>query len=67
MDGDEFADTEYVDEGSDDDFQCLVEKNDPAGFGSDSILYKTGFSKVSKFLAFDLMPNLKVRTYRYLD
>lgn len=38
--------------------------SDKAGFDRDSIFYKTGISKVSKFLALDLMPNLKVRTHK---
>lgn len=40
-------------------------KEDEAGFSAGDILYRTGFSKVSKFLAFDLMPNLNVQTHRY--
>lgn len=38
--------------------------SDEAGFDRDSIFYRTGISKVSKFLALDLMPNLKVRTHK---
>lgn len=40
---------------------------DEAGFDSESQLYETGFTKVSKFLAFDLNPNLKIRTRRNLQ
>lgn len=45
----------------------FVEKDDEAGFSPDDILYETGFSKVSQFLAFDLMPNLTVQTHRFVD
>lgn len=38
------------------------EVEDDGGIDPDSELYETGFTKVSKFLAFDLMPKLKVRT-----
>lgn len=39
-------------------------KVDDSGFDMESKFYETGLSKVSKFLAFDLMPKLKVRTVR---
>lgn len=39
----------------DNDEECC----DMAGFQPGSIFYKTGLTKVSKLLAFDLMPNLK--------
>lgn len=48
-----------------DDCDCLTDydedNEDEAGFGSESIFYKTGFTKVSQFIAFDRMPNLKLR------
>lgn len=73
MNGDAYADMDYDENGCEcEDSTCdscfgrFVEKEDESGFDPDDIFYKTGFSKVSKFLAFDLMPNLKVRTHRYL-
>lgn len=44
------------DSGSDSD----SEWTDLAGFGPESRLNGTGFSKVSKFLGFDLIPNSKI-------
>lgn len=40
---------------------------DDAGFCKDSVFFETGFSKVSKFLGFDQMPNLKVRIHKTID
>lgn len=48
----------------------LYEREDEHGFAPGDLLYRTGFSKVSKFLAFDLMPNLKVaicKVRKYLE
>lgn len=43
------------------------EKDDDGGIDPGCELYETGFTKVSKFLAFDLMPKLKVRTHKRLE
>lgn len=74
MDDDAYAEMDGQDECDCEDtsgcsFDCarFIEKEDEAGFDSDNLLYKTGFTKVSKFLAFDLMPNLKIRIHKYLD
>ncbi len=40
---------------------------DEGGFDQDNIFYETGFTKVSKFLAFDQMPNLKIRIHKALN
>lgn len=40
------------------------EKDDEAGYAPDSLFYKTGFTKVSEFLAFNQMPNLTIRINR---
>lgn len=42
-------------------------KVDDAGFTEESEFYETGFTKVSKFLAFDLMQELKVRTHKRME
>lgn len=42
-------------------------EQDEAGFYPGTTFYKTDFTKVSKFLAFDLMPNLQINTHRVLD
>lgn len=57
MDGDAYADLDR------DRYDRYV---DEAGFYPDSDFYKTGFTKVSKFLAFDQMPSLKVRVNKLL-
>lgn len=44
-----------------------LNRSDEAGFDSGSEFHRTGFTKVSKFFAFDLMPKLKLHTYRYED
>lgn len=41
--------------------------SDEAGFEVGSDFHETGFTKVSKFLAFALMPDLKVRTHKRLE
>lgn len=51
------------DSGSDSDSEWM----DLAGFGPESHLYGTGFSKVSKFLGFDLVPNLKISIKKNYD
>lgn len=53
----------------DSECECLrwFDTEDEAGFDPDSVFHKTGFTKVSKFLAFDQMPNLKFRSHRILD
>lgn len=38
--------------------------DDEGGYYPNSDFYRTGFTKVSEFLAFNLMPNLKVRTHK---
>lgn len=40
---------------------------DEAGFDRDDIFHKTGLTKVSKFLAFDQMPNLKIRIHKSMN
>lgn len=44
-----------------------LKKKDEGGFKKNRKFYKTGFTKVSEFFAFKLMPNLKVRIDRVLD
>lgn len=60
MDGNSYSDMEMDDGCDDGDY----EKDDEAGFAPDSLFYKTGFTKVSEFLAFDQMPNLIIRINR---
>ncbi len=43
------------------------QKMDEAGFTLDDNLYETGFTKVSEFLAFNLMPDLKVRQHKRME
>lgn len=40
---------------------------DEAGFTIEDNLYETGFTKVSEFLAFNLMPDLKVRQHKRME
>lgn len=61
LDIDFFTDLEYYFKLTEDNYDDC--EQDAAGFDPDSPLYKTGFTKVSKFLAFDLMPNLKIRIH----
>lgn len=44
-----------------------IYQKDEAGFTNKESLFKTGFTKVSKFLVFNLMPNLKVRIHKMMD
>lgn len=48
------------------DVKCgdFADRLDCNGFGSESIFYRSGFTKVSKFIAFDQMPNLKIRIHK---
>lgn len=41
-----------------------VRSLDRGGFDAESIYYETGFTKVSKLLAFDRLPDLKVVIHR---
>lgn len=55
------------DDGSDNDGSEDDESSDEAGFDRNSKFYNTSLSKVSKFLAFDQMPNLTTNiTNKYL-
>lgn len=71
MDWDAYMEIETSDcdnsdcEDSDCESGLRTKNEDEAGFDPQSIFHKTGFTKVSKFMAFDQMPNLKVRTHVY--
>ncbi|XP_037027819.1 uncharacterized protein LOC119068331 [Bradysia coprophila] len=55
------------------DFDCYCDqvsskrKVDEAGYTPDDNFYETGFTKVSEFLAFNLMPDLKVRQHKRME
>lgn len=65
MKGSSECDSDCVE--SDCEGKCVELKEDKGGIGRGSNLYETGFTKVSKFLAFDLLPQLKIRTHKRFE
>lgn len=79
FDSDAYVDMTMGDEGAHnsdcEDSHCVGEcvgayrqgNVDESGFSYESQLFQTGVSKVSKFLAFDLMPELKIRVHKRME